>query len=177
MSGCSTQVSNEYFESNIAYSQIDEKCKIAAEGFELSIIYYFYNESKIRTEYKVLGMKGNQWTKLLFYSDLKGNFQKTQEKLLSEQDGRIAILSLDQYDLFNITPQDVLLKEHRKLCGKPRDPSHYLEYNLVLVSGKTARKVQFSNPDGRFAMCPAIRQWENAAKISEYFNSEWGFGL
>jgi hypothetical protein len=169
--GCGTPENNFNFKSNASYSRIEEPFRLIAKDYDLSITYF--NQGELRTEYKVLGKKNDQWTKLLFSLDYDGNFQKKWEKQLSEQDGRISILSLEQYDLFNIAPEDILLKEHVKLCGKPRDPSHYLEYSLVLVSGKSVRQLQFCNPGGRFIMCPAIKQWENAAKISEFFEREW----
>jgi len=120
-----------------------------------------------------LSKKENQWSQLIFYSDLKGILQKKSERSLSEDDGMIAIHGLRQYHLFDIMSENILLEEHKKLCGIPSDPSHYIEYDLIMISGRKVRKLHFSNPKGRYEMCPAIKQWENAGKISDFFEEEW----
>ncbi|MFZ2905344.1 MAG: hypothetical protein WAZ98_03975 [Cyclobacteriaceae bacterium] len=170
---CKPQEKNDSFEANRSYESVDKNFKNIATNSDLTIIYLRAHDVELRKECKVLRKENGQWSKLSFHISFQNVLTKVNETTLSETEGSNLFHRLTNHHIFDIIPEEALLEEHNKLCGKPYDPSHFLEFNLILVSGENVRELHFSNPSGRFEMCPAIKQWDNAAKISDLFEKEW----
>lgn len=174
--GCVENNSSLRFEENISYRNIGDEFRTIADEFDESVIYLQSNDVELQREFMVLGKKNERWHKALYHVKIATDHPKVTkvgQKTLDRDDALIIQHYLAEYHLFDIPTQDVLLEEHEKLCGKPRDPSHYLAYTVVMVSGSGVRQIYYGNPHGRFELCPAIKNWQHAAKISEIFNSEW----
>lgn len=165
------------FEPNISFANLSTTEQDLIGEFDEVILFTFYDEGKLRREYRMLAHKENEWRKVIFFSDALlmkiATPTKIGELIISDHSARMLLLGLSQAHYFDLQDESILLKQQQVLCGRPSDPSHYLTYELVLFRDRSVRRVSISNPTGRFEACPAIRQWQHAATLSEIFFQEW----
>jgi hypothetical protein len=170
---CTNKESPTMFESNISFNRLEENIKALSKSYDFIIIHKAYVEAESRSNYKVLAKKNENWCKLLFSLSNNNEIELISEACLDDIEAKLILIQLGNYNLFNLEPMSSLLDIHKKLCGPPQDPSHFLIFDLYLISGKEVRKETYANPSGRFEHCPAIKNWGNISNINKLFMEEW----
>lgn len=120
---CKPKENNSLFEANRSYESVDKNFRDIATNSDLTIIYLRSHDVELRKECMVLRKENGQWLKLSFHISFQNVLTKVNEATLSETEGLNIFHRLTNYHIFDMIPEESLLEEHTKLCGKPYEPS------------------------------------------------------